>query len=683
VQNASVRVLGGAWLVGVLAWALVALPPAVLGATSLGGDLEDLDVLVDAKGVVHLVGGALRPDGQQRDIIHRTRVPGGAWSPATTLTGGMELVGTPELSRDPGGGVCVTFDAWPTGRDTRTAGLYQACWRDGVRTAPAFVEFNSSITAAFGASLTAAGETRAIAVIPPSTIMFRDQVLWDSTTVAGGELEVDAGGRLHAAWGAFTKPAGILWAVSEDDGRTWSEPVDVLGGGDWHQTLDLRADELGRVHLLVPGTIATYRRWTAETGWEAPVRLATELGLKRLAITPAGTAVVAWRGGDAVSVLTQQADGSWTAPSPIDPTPVDNALGGSLAVAVDAQGGIEVLWSDGGLFGAGAETAQPGFARSVPSPLDVSLDPVIVATGIAIAAGTVVLVPFPAQLFNSTVEANYGEISARVRGSLGRLSRRAERSGSFWRTPAGIALFFVVAAILSAFLDPSLALDATGLATIAGLLVGLVAVATGFALPEWLVHRRAGGRGRIDVLPLALPVAAACVLVSRVTSFEPGYLYGLLAGVTLVGDRQPGDEGRAAAIASVWVLLLSIAAWIALVPVRAASSGEVSLPLVAVEAGLSTVVVAGLEAVVFGLLPLRFLPGASLFRTDRRLWAAVFGLALFAFLHILVNPASGYLTDTSRVPLVTTIALFVGFAAVSVLVWAYFRFRKRAAIGPA
>jgi hypothetical protein len=73
---------------------------------------------------------------------------------------------------------------------------------------------------------------------------------------------------------------------------------------------------------------------------------------------------------------------------------------------------------------------------------------------------------------------------------------------------------------------------------------------------------------------------------------------------------------------------------------------------------------------------MRFLPGESLFRWNRVLWAGILLLGAFAFFHILINPASGYLSDTSRTPLFTVVALLLGFSLVSVAFWAWFRFRS-------
>lgn len=86
--------------------------------------------------------------------------------------------------------------------------------------------------------------------------------------------------------------------------------------------------------------------------------------------------------------------------------------------------------------------------------------------------------------------------------------------------------------------------------------------------------------------------------------------------------------------------------------------------------------VAGVELTVFGMLPLRFLPGEKVFRWNRRAWAALFGFGLFGFVHVLINPRSGYLADATRTPMLTIVALLLVFGIGSVVFWAYFRFRS-------
>ena len=61
---------------------------------------------------------------------------------------------------------------------------------------------------------------------------------------------------------------------------------------------------------------------------------------------------------------------------------------------------------------------------------------------------------------------------------------------------------------------------------------------------------------------------------------------------------------------------------------------------------------------------------------NRPVWAALLLAGAFAFCHVLLNPSSGYLADSTRTPFITTVILLVGFAVVSVLFWWYFRRRE-------
>ncbi|MGH2356846.1 MAG: hypothetical protein ACRDGJ_02395 [Candidatus Limnocylindria bacterium] len=95
------------------------------------------------------------------------------------------------------------------------------------------------------------------------------------------------------------------------------------------------------------------------------------------------------------------------------------------------------------------------------------------------------------------------------------------------------------------------------------------------------------------------------------------------------------------------------------------------------ETAFATLVVAGLEAAAIAMIPVRFLPGERVRSWNWRVWAALLGVAAFGFVHILINPTSGYLADTTRTSLFTVIWLLVAFSAGSVLFWAYFRFRRQ------
>jgi hypothetical protein len=45
----------------------------------------------------------------------------------------------------------------------------------------------------------------------------------------------------------------------------------------------------------------------------------------------------------------------------------------------------------------------------------------------------------------------------------------------------------------------------------------------------------------------------------------------------------------------------------------------------AAQTALAAITVSGLEAVAFGLMPFRFMPGVAIYRWNRAIWAALFG----------------------------------------------------------
>jgi hypothetical protein len=89
------------------------------------------------------------------------------------------------------------------------------------------------------------------------------------------------------------------------------------------------------------------------------------------------------------------------------PGPLDRR---SVAASDDA-GRITVLWHQLGAIGFN-QTGLGGesLVSSIPSPSEVSLDPIVVAASVALTAGVLFLVPFPAEIFNNTLAEHYDEI---------------------------------------------------------------------------------------------------------------------------------------------------------------------------------------------------------------------------------------------------------------------------------
>jgi hypothetical protein len=201
-------------------------------------------------------------------------------------------------------------------------------------------------------------------------------------------------------------------------------------------------------------------------------------------------------------------------------------------------------------------------------------------------------------------------------------------------------------------------------------------VLASFKLPPMLAHRRKTGElGRLRPLPWALVISAAFVLVSRLGNLQPGYLYGIILGAIFTREVSNDEEGRETIYGSIWTLFASLVSWIILTAVRAQGlPANDSFNLFA-QTALGCILVSGLEATAFGLMPLRFMPGYLIYRWNKPLWAVLFGISVFSFIQILIGPTSGYVSALNPVAFIAAGGIFAIFGAFSLLTWGFFRFR--------
>ncbi len=287
-----------------------------------------------------------------------------------------------------------------------------------------------------------------------------------------------------------------------------------------------------------------------------------------------------------------------------------------------------------------------------------------------------VLVTFPAQLFNRTLDENRGEIRAIA-------IRRAPFLVTFKRvlrrmkTGSGTAGFVVVLAlgsVIGGLNDPHFGLNGNGVETLIAVMCSFVAgVALWAGASLW--YRRArdlGTEWKFHAVPDGLLVAIVCVVVSRLTHFEPGYLYGVIAGVAFTSELAATAEGHDVALGSLAVLAGAVLAWTLLTPVNHAATGSHPNPVVlVVDTFLAGLFVSGVVGTVINLLPLEFLPGSAIARWHKGVWAAIFSAALFLMVQVMLLPSA----RGSRIgdaPFVTTIVLFVVFGALSIAFNRYF-----------
>jgi hypothetical protein len=318
----------------------------------------------------------------------------------------------------------------------------------------------------------------------------------------------------------------------------------------------------------------------------------------------------------------------------------------------------------------------PGsFPTGVPTVSQVSFDGISAAESALLALLFLFLAAFPGQLFNKTYEENEEEINGWFTRGGSALAGLTATVSRFWNRRVGIFSFVIVSALLYGFLSPSFGLDASSIASLVGIVGGLVVVILAFELPEARAQRRLlQDPGKVRVIPMTIVVGIVCVLASRLTDFQPGYLYGLIAGYVFARQLSLRDEAHAHVWTAVWMLAIALGSWLAL-PIVDQNLGAQPLLDVLLSSALATIFVAGLEGLLFELVPLRFLRGEVVYKWRRSVWALIFLVAAFLFAWIMLQPSVGYLGSTRTSPLLPAIALFVAFGVFSVVFWGYFRFR--------
>ena len=310
-------------------------------------------------------------------------------------------------------------------------------------------------------------------------------------------------------------------------------------------------------------------------------------------------------------------------------------------------------------------------ATSLPQAdqVDFGIDQLLLSA-LAVAA-LLVLIAFPAELFNTTLEEHYDE----VRGWVG-LGPRSLGGGRHH----GILLvgFLLLSGPLWFAMQPASGFDGATAFGALGLSIATGVVVFASDMPAVVhVRRRYRERARPIALPGALVIAVACVVLSRAVHFQPGYFYGLVGGLALSRSLERDESGRLAARTAGALLVLSIGCWVALLPVSAAAaeSGR-NAGTILVENLLGGIFWTALDSLVIAMLPLRLLEGSKIVGWSRAAWAALYGITLLAFVHILLRPSTGYVSNTSVSPPYVVIGLFVGFAVFSFAFWGYFRFRR-------
>lgn len=332
--------------------------------------------------------------------------------------------------------------------------------------------------------------------------------------------------------------------------------------------------------------------------------------------------------------------------------------------------------------GAPGEVAsRPTVTRSelveaVPAPDSVSWSAGHVASSSLLALLLIMLLAFPAELVNSTLVDHYEEIERPFARGRSRLLAFEAR---LLAVPNGVLLvgFAAVGALIAGLVDPSFGFDASSLVLFLGLTAAFVVITSLLELARIpFLDRRAGRRRghHLRLFPLVLVLAAVFTLVSRVADFRPGYIVGVTCGLLLAEDVSEDEDARSLALAGLFLLVASVAAWLAWVPWQhAADAPAPGLLVVFADTFLATLFVSCLQALLFGFAPLHSLYGKVVQRWSFVAWAALYGAAAFLFVQLVLHPSAGRWGGVPDTSLGQVLSLFLVLLAGALLFWGWFR----------
>ncbi|HEX2052762.1 MAG TPA: hypothetical protein VHJ78_03415, partial [Actinomycetota bacterium] len=189
---------------------------------------------------------------------------------------------------------------------------------------------------------------------------------------------------------------------------------------------------------------------------------------------------------------------------------------------------------------------------SLPPPAEVDISPRTVAVAAGVSLIGLILIGFPAELFNKTLRNNYER--------LRRLFRRKDPMASV-DTPRQVAALVASAAVAGLLATVSKLRDGDpGAAAVVALAVGiafLVTVGVNEAVAAAVGERLGVPRRIFRAYPAGLPVLAFFVAVSALGRLDPPYLYGHLAGSKQEAKPvDPGAEAMQTASGSFALLIL-------------------------------------------------------------------------------------------------------------------------------
>lgn len=296
---------------------------------------------------------------------------------------------------------------------------------------------------------------------------------------------------------------------------------------------------------------------------------------------------------------------------------------------------------------------------------------VVVTAGAALVL--TLLLGFPTTLLNSALESSYEERTRRLKPVVDPIARFVRRVSTRWKRfevklprPLVIACWFLLAAIISGFADPSFGFNLESLRLLISLFFAFGILNILGAYVTWRFNREDehSARPTFPSRPSNLVILALTVLIARLVHLQPTLVFGTVLGLDMAATLLPSRKGRIVLTGVLYAATVGVIGWLAYSLIPPTWTG---LAAVTVRELFSQLAVAGIATLPITLLPFRSLEGETLWKWAKPFWALSYGLGLLLFLFILL-PMPFSWGDVQE-PLIVWVLLFVVYAAVAVLAW--------------
>jgi len=182
---------------------------------------------------------------------------------------------------------------------------------------------------------------------------------------------------------------------------------------------------------------------------------------------------------------------------------------------------------------------------------------------------------------------------------------------------------------------------------------------------------------------LGIVIAIGFDVFSRISHFEPGYVFGILAAMVFRIKPTGEEDGRSITHASLWLLALSALAWLAFGPINSAVvSGNHAFLLVTLESLLSYTWICGLQSLFFGLIPIKYMDGDAVYHWSKVAWGAIYLVVTFVFVQFILHPSAAGYGGNKHTNLLPMLSIFMVSSAAALVFWlfAHLRYGRTGAV---